>query len=178
MVALNDCKSQSLWRRTGCYSVGMTPAAASETSTAGLDASPLVDDLGFLLARASATTQSRGNAALADHALRVRSYSVLALAVSEQHPSQRELADFLRLDPSQVVALIDDLEKSGLVVRESDPRDRRANVVVATPAGRSAYTAARASAREAEQQSLQALNAAERAELARLLRIVAFPTES
>ncbi|CAL4860228.1 MarR family winged helix-turn-helix transcriptional regulator [Microbacterium sp. MM2322] len=155
----------------------MTPAATSGTPSAGLDDSPLIDDLGFLLARASATTQSRGNAALAAHDLRVRSYSVLALAVSEQHPSQRELADFLRLDPSQVVALIDDLARDGLVVRESDPRDRRANVVVATDAGRAAYTAARASARSAEEESLRPLSAAERVELARLLRMVAFPTE-
>lgn len=134
----------------------------------------LADDLGFLLARASAVSQGVGNAALAAHGLKVRSYSVLALAVTGGRPSQRELAAFLRLDPSQVVALIDELEDRGLVTREPDPRDRRANVVAATLAGRSLYRRAEADVERTERQANSGLSGTDRATLARLLRVIAF----
>ena len=62
-----------------------------------------------------------GNASLAEHGLKARSYSVLALPASDARPSQRELAEFLRLDPSQVVGLVDGLQARGLVRREPDP---------------------------------------------------------
>lgn len=135
----------------------------------------LRDDLSFLLARANALSLSAGNAALAEHGLRVRSYSVLALAAGGARPSQRELAEFLRLDPSQVVALVDDLQSRSLVTREPDPRDRRANVVVATAQGRELHAAAAESARKAEQHLHEGLSAVERNQLGDLLRRLAFP---
>lgn len=135
----------------------------------------LLDDMSFLLARANALSLSAGNAALSAHGLRVRSYSVLALAAGTARPSQRELAELLRLDPSQVVALVDDLQSRGLVVREPDPSDRRANVVVATEQGRALRDRASASARAAERELHDDLSAAERRVLADLLRRLAFP---
>lgn len=160
------------------YTVRMTTVPSGEPAEASrLEHAPLADDLGFLLARASAVSQAVGNAALAAHELKVRSYSVLALAVTGGRPSQRELAAFLRLDPSQVVALIDDLERRGLVAREPDPRDRRANVVSATLAGRSLYRRAQADVEAGERRAHVGLSSVDRAELARLLRVVAFPDE-
>ena len=102
--------------------------------------SELFEDLSFLLARANAFSLAAGNAALSEYGLRVRSYSVLALAAGTSRPSQRELAEMLRLDPSQVVALVDELQSRGLVVRQPDPADRRANVVVATDLGRAVHS--------------------------------------
>ena len=139
------------------------------------DPSPLGDDLSFLLARANALSLAAGNAALAAHGLRVRSYSVLALAAGDSRPSQRDLAEYLRLDPSQVVALVDDLEKQGLVRREPDPSDRRANVVAATPAGHERIAAAQASVRSAERDLHSNLTARQRDQLVELLNAVAFP---
>lgn len=138
--------------------------------------SALTDDLSFLLARANALSLAAGNAALAPHGLRARSYSVLELAAGEARPSQRELAEFLRLDPSQVVALVDELQGLGLVARESDPADRRTKVVVATPLGRDVCTAARAAASAAEQTLHAGISGSERELLADLLRRMAFPT--
>lgn len=135
----------------------------------------LRDDLSFLLARANALSLAAGNIALSEHGLRVRSYSVLALAAGSTRPSQRELAEFLRLDPSQVVALVDDLQTRGLVLREPDPRDRRANVVVATAQGRAVHAEALTSTRAAERQLHADLSASERDQLAELLRRLAFP---
>ncbi len=136
----------------------------------------LFDDLSFLLARANALSLAAGNAALSEHGLRVRSYSVLALAAGATRPSQRELAELLRLDPSQVVALVDELQARGLVVREPDPADRRANVVVATERGRAVHVAAAADARAAEAALHDDLSAADRGLLTALLRRMAFPS--
>ncbi|KRA25456.1 MarR family transcriptional regulator [Microbacterium sp. Root61] len=137
--------------------------------------SPLADDLSFLLARANALSLAAGNAALAEHGLRARSYSVLALAAGDFRPSQRDLAEYLRLDPSQVVALVDGLQTRGLVRREPDPTDRRANVVVATDEGREIYRRASVSARDAEQRLHRGLTSEAREELGALLRALAFP---
>lgn len=137
---------------------------------------PLDDDVSFLLARANALSLAVGNAALAAHGLRARSYSVLALAVGDARPSQRVLAEYLRLDPSQVVALVDDLQRRGLVVREPDPSDRRANVVVATSEGEECFAHARDAVRAAEREQHAALSDAEHDLLADLLRRLAFPS--
>lgn len=137
--------------------------------------SALRNDLSFLLARANALSLLAGNAALAEVGLRARSYAVLALTADGSRPSQRDLADFLRLDPSQVVALVDDLQARGLVARESDPTDRRANVVVATDAGRVMHERARIAANTADETVYARLTAEQRGQLAALLQLVAFP---
>src|SRR4051812_12666281 len=96
----------------------------------------LTDDVGFLLTRASGLVVRATNAALADVGLRVRQYSVLVLADDAADGiSQRDLAEALGLDPSQVVALVDELAGAGLVERRPSPTDRRAKLVAATAAG-------------------------------------------
>jgi DNA-binding MarR family transcriptional regulator len=53
------------------------------------------------------------------------------------HPiSQKELAARLRCNPSTVVDPTDRLEESGLVIRKANPKDRRINVLIATPKGK------------------------------------------
>jgi DNA-binding MarR family transcriptional regulator len=136
--------------------------------------SALADDLSFLLARANALSIAVGNAALAATGLRVRSYSVLALAGSEARPSQREIAEFLRLDPSQVVMLIDDLQKRGLVDRAPDIADRRTKVILATEEGHRVLAIARSAVIEAERRLHSHLSHSERTTLAELLRRLAF----
>lgn len=135
----------------------------------------LAEDMSFLLARASALSNAAGNAALAEVGFKVRSYAVLELAASESQISQREIAEYLRLDPSQVVALVDDLERNALVAREPDPRDRRANAIIATAHGRERLGRARISLREAEAVMHAGLTTEERATLVALLRKAAFP---
>lgn len=133
----------------------------------------VVHDLAFLLARANALSLAEANAAAALHGLKVRSYTVLAIAVSDTRPTQRELAEFLRLDPSQIVALVDELESRALVRREPDPNDRRANVVVATDEGRAVYTAAHATVTASERAIFGVLSEEERMTLMTMLRRLA-----
>lgn len=138
----------------------------------------VIPDLSFLIARANAVSLEAASAALRPLGLRVRSYSVLALAASDDRPSQREIAEFLHLDPSQVVALVDELQERGLVLREPDPRDRRAKVVVATAAGRRLSDEAAIAAHAADERVLAGLDEVDRAVLRKLLRTVAFPDGS
>ena len=153
------------------------PKSADAVAPSGLRASVLADDVSFLLARANAIALAAGNAALAEHGLKARSFSVLVLASGDARPSQRDLAEFLRLDPSQVVSLVDDLQSRGLVERQPDPSDRRANVVVATDAGRTLAAAAREAARVAEERVHAQLSEDERELLTGLLRRLAFPDD-
>jgi DNA-binding MarR family transcriptional regulator len=151
----------------------------SETGTPTRDASwrasSVSEDLSFLLARSNALSLAAGNEALRPFGLRVRSYPVLALACDGLRPTQRELADFLRLDPSQVVSLIDELEGHGLVERQTDERDRRSKVLVPTAAGHRVFAEAREAVIAAEVAPFAALSPAERETLTGLLGRVAFP---
>jgi DNA-binding MarR family transcriptional regulator len=63
----------------------------------------------------------------------------------------------------------------GLVHRESDPSDRRANVVVITDEGREVFARAQTSAQAAEQQLHGRLSEENRALVMDLLRELAFP---
>ncbi|MFF2029002.1 MarR family winged helix-turn-helix transcriptional regulator [Arthrobacter sp. NPDC058192] len=135
-----------------------------------LMAATISRDAGFLLAKLHAAGSVLNNRALAEFALKERSYSVLALANSELEPTQREMAEFLSLDPSQIVAIIDELEKRGLVLRAPGKQDRRAKIVSATAEGSALFRQAEAAAREAETAALTGLSVAEIGELKGLLR--------
>ncbi|MFD7008035.1 MarR family transcriptional regulator [Rhodococcus jostii] len=102
-------------------------------------------DIGFLLSRASGRILRGTNAALAPTGLRARAYAVLRL-ICEQPAglTQRVIARFLDLHPSQVVALVSELERTGLVERTVHPLDRRINLVCSTSKGRRVNTKAAA----------------------------------
>ncbi|HHU38266.1 MAG TPA: winged helix-turn-helix transcriptional regulator [Propionibacterium sp.] len=128
----------------------------------------------FLAARVSGQGSGAANRRLAELGLKVRHYSVLALACSDVHPTQRELSHYLLLDPSQIVALIDELQALGAVQREPDPRDRRSKMVVATAAGRALYRRAKKVVDAASSDSLSALTTEQREDFLALLRLAAF----
>ncbi|QNG37212.1 winged helix-turn-helix transcriptional regulator [Geodermatophilaceae bacterium NBWT11] len=131
---------------------------------------PLSEDLGFLLSRASGAVVRTTNAALVEHGLRVRQYSVLVLACeTADGVSQRTLATVLGLDPSQVVLLVDELTAAGLVERRPDPADRRTRLVVATAAGRRVRGLAGTAAAAAVESPMALLDEADRQVLRELL---------
>lgn len=125
----------------------------TERAATGIDrlwGSAIGHDTSFLLARANALSMARTHGVLAAFDLKVRSYALLGIVVSGSRPSQRELSEFLKLDPSQIVSLVDELQRKELVRREPDPRDRRANVVVPTPDGVRIFEDARQAALRSE----------------------------
>lgn len=137
----------------------------------------LLDDLAFLLARAGAVAVAAGNDSLQPLGLTVRAFATLTLAAEHDGVTQRGISDFLRLDPSRVVTIVDDLEKRGIVSRLVGRDDRRMKVVVATPAGRALLRQAVAATREAERDVFQGLTPEARTEAIRVLRPLAFPDE-
>lgn len=137
----------------------------------------LLDDLGFLLARASAVAVAAGNDALRPLGLTVRAFATLSLAAEHDGITQRGISEFLRLDPSRVVAIVDDLEGRGLVSRVVAHDDRRMKAVVATPAGHELFRQAVAATRTAQQDAFPLPTASARTEAIRMLRRLAFPDE-
>ena len=143
---------------------------STEVETPRLAAAKIGSDVGLLLAKLHATGSLLNNKALADYGLRERSFSVLTLACSGLEPTQRELADFLSLDPSQVVSLVDDLEHRGLVKRAQGKQDRRAKIIVSTAEGRRIHNKARAALEVCEETQLAALSEEENVQLRALLK--------
>jgi MarR family transcriptional regulator for hemolysin len=77
------------------------------------------------------------------------SWMTIAVAAKARAPlSQSELADQLAVEGATMVAMVDRLVKSGLVVREPSTTDRRVKRVVLTQAGNLLYDKVRAEAAE------------------------------
>lgn len=139
-----------------------------------LDETELAGDIGFLLARASGLVVRITNAELGDHGLRVRHFSVLSYVCDRDGASQREIAAYLGLDPSPVVALVDTLEAGGLVERLPHPSDRRARLVAPTPRGREMREQAKKAVVAARERFLERLAPEEHDLLLGLLQRLAF----
>ncbi|MDQ1538800.1 MAG: hypothetical protein QOE58_3193 [Actinomycetota bacterium] len=168
-----------MWMRSR-MAADVTPVAAGSPAVGPVSdrllASTLAQEIPFLLARARARTSGEANRRLAQVDLNVRTYSVLSLACSGMSPSQRELGDFLNLDPSQIVVLVDELQNRGAVKREADLRDRRSRLIVGTPAGRRLLRRAAGLIDHATAHMLQALDPEEQRTLLGLLTRVCFAT--
>ena len=139
-------------------------------NTGDLPAASLLDGVGFLLARAGGRAIRDLNRKLQPFGMRSRHYTVLAVAAEGTGRSQRELSETLGIDPSALVAIVDDLARDGLVRREPHPDDRRTRLVVATEAGRTRLDEARALAREVDADLQAGLTAPEREALLGILR--------
>lgn len=97
-------------------------------------------------------------------------YSLLA-ALDEFGPvSQATLGRRLGIDRSDVVAVLNDLERDGLAVRAPDDRDRRRNAITITPEGARALRRLDGLVTGAQDALLEPLSAAERRQLIELLR--------
>jgi MarR family transcriptional regulator, lower aerobic nicotinate degradation pathway regulator len=121
------------------------------------------------LGRAARTAQQLAQASLAAAGMHRGYYGVLA-ALEEFGPSaQADLGRRLGLDPSDMVAILNDLEHQQWVRREPDPADRRRNKVTLTPAGQAALVQADQAVTDAEDELLARLGPADRSALAALL---------
>ena len=74
--------------------------------------------------------------ALDGDGLTFRGYTVLLCLNGAEALSQREVADRIGLDRSDLVAVLDRLEGQGLVRRTIDPADRRRHLVAITESGK------------------------------------------
>ncbi len=86
---------------------------------------------------------------------------------------QADLIRSLGVDPSTVTKMLSRLEKSGHVTRTTDPADRRAMLIEATPESRKMRSGIKTAWEELENRTVATLDTTERAQLLRLLDKVA-----
>ena len=132
---------------------------------------------GYRMKRAFLVIQEDLAETLAPLGLRLGTYSVLAVVAANNGMSQSQLSDVLNIKRSGVVALIDELEAAGVLVRKPVAGDRRTNALALTPAGRRLWTRSEAAVKAHEARILHALNDAEKEQLHDLLSRVAPPSD-
>ena len=116
----------------------------------------------WLLGRAAARGRALVAEALAAEGVKMWHHVVLS-AVRDLAPvAQADLGRGVRLDPKDLVGILNDLQSAGLVVRAPDPNDRRKNAVSLTDEGARLLKRCEKAAREANDALLAPLSAAER----------------
>lgn len=122
-----------------------------------------------LLDHLSRVARREAEAARDPDGLRPRHLVGLTLLRDHGAATQQALAEALRLDPSNLVGLLNDLESRGLVTRRRDPDDRRRHIVELAPEGLTTLRAAERRLAAVEDKVLGALTAEERFTLHALL---------
>ena len=123
----------------------------------------------WLLGRAAARGRALVAEALAAEGVKMWHQVVLS-AVRDLAPvAQADLGRSVGLDPKDLVGILNDLQSAGLVLRGTDPRDRRKNAVSLTEEGARLLKRCEKVAREANDELLAPLSAAERAQFMGLL---------
>jgi DNA-binding MarR family transcriptional regulator len=107
--------------------------------------------------------------ALAEDGVRKHHLAVLAALEEQGSTSQAALGRRLWIDRSDLHAVLNDLERDGLIARVRDQDDRRRNLVGLTSAGASALKRLNARVEAAQDALLQPLSDDDRRELHRLL---------
>jgi DNA-binding MarR family transcriptional regulator len=139
----------------------------SPSSPADPEVSQFAGQLFFRLWRASHTQTA---AALESIGITTALFSVLNFLSERGAAIQQEIGAAIEIDPSTMVALVDELERADLAKRRPHPNDRRAREVMITQKGRRTTERGRALARDVEDAVLQGLQSDERRQLMKLLR--------
>ncbi|MCW3037128.1 MAG: hypothetical protein JWM17_2440 [Actinobacteria bacterium] len=123
---------------------------------------PLLEHLARVGRRAAETTMSPGG-------LRPRHLIALRLLSEDGPASQQALTEALRLDPSNVVGLLNELEERELITRRRDRSDRRRHIVEISQRGKEELCLTYTRLRLVEDELLSALSAEEKTTLYHLL---------
>lgn len=107
--------------------------------------------------------------------LRGRHYLVLIMLGADGSLSQQQMATYMSLDPTRMVALIDELESRGLCQRERDQNDRRRYAIGLTAEGRRTLRRARRVVDAIGDEVFAPLEASEREQLVELMDRVMEP---
>ncbi|WP_406269748.1 MarR family winged helix-turn-helix transcriptional regulator [Nocardia sp. NBC_00881] len=133
------------------------------------------DRLDIALCRASATVARAGETHAAAQGLGVGQHLVLKMLDAVGACAQQTLSEELRIDRSVMVTLCDDLERSGYIRRERNPRDRRSYAVTLTDIGRKRLRSAESAVPAFLDDTFAALSPGERRQLTALLGKLLFP---
>ncbi len=145
------------------------------------DGGPIPGELGkfpgYLMARLGEASRRRFHKALEPEGLHPRHFGVMTMLAAHPGMSQHQLHEKTAIDPSSMVAVIDELEARGLAERRPDPADRRARQVFLTEQGEQALQRIRGLAAGLQREFFGALTAEERKTLHALLRKLAGLTD-
>jgi len=125
--------------------------------------------VGFMLSSLGYATSRAFHRVLAPLELEPSQFAVLRGVGFDEGRSQQALAERLRISPSRVVAIVDDLESRQLLERRPHPSDRRVRNLHVTSRGRELLDQAIELARQHEQRLGEGLTDAERTQLLDLL---------
>ena len=133
------------------------------------------EDLGALFARVTRRLIDAERPLLRAHELSMWGYIVLSRLARRPAATQLGLAQAIGYDKTRLIALLDELERDGLIIRERDPADRRAHTVRLTHEGEARHASAQADIRAMEAEVLGELIASERRCLLAVLPRLAEP---
>jgi DNA-binding MarR family transcriptional regulator len=129
----------------------------------------LVRNTGYLVSRMGSFAGRRFGERLATLGLTTRMWGALNVLDAEEASTQQQLGRAVGMDPSSMVATLDELESRGMVERRRHPTDRRAHALYLTDTGRTTLGRGRELARAAQEELLAPLSADERRTLHDLL---------
>lgn len=125
---------------------------------------------GYTMKRAFHVIQTDVNRTLAPFGLRMVTFSALAVIVENPGLRQSHLADALLIERPNLVLILDDLQRLGLIARNPAADDRRAYALTPTDAGKELFARARAAVRAHDARMTAELGDAEKADLISALR--------
>jgi DNA-binding MarR family transcriptional regulator len=96
------------------------------------------------------------------HKISMWGYVVLNALDREPLRTQAALAQSIGADKTRIIAVLDELQRRGLIVREPDPADRRARLLSLTDEGRRLRASVQTAIQEREDHLLARLPAADR----------------
>lgn len=99
---------------------------------------------------------------IADAGLTPGQFTALRTLIERGDVSQRELTEVMSSDPNTIASLLSRMEKLGWIARETQARDRRANRLHVTAAGKRKFAAVRPMALDLQTRVLSALPEGER----------------
>lgn len=134
---------------------------------------PLASAPGFLLSWNGQRTAALFAQGLNPLGLHPRHFGVMQLISAHPGMTQRELVKGSLIDPSSMVAVIDELEEMGLAERRPHPTDRRKHAVHLTAKGKRTLQRARQVAIGIAEDLFEPLDGKELETLRRLLRKLA-----
>ncbi|HEX2467945.1 MAG TPA: MarR family winged helix-turn-helix transcriptional regulator [Solirubrobacterales bacterium] len=133
------------------------------------DGFPVTEHSAFLLARLGRLAARRLNQQLAEAGLKPPQAAILIMLRDHGPLSQQELAERLRVDPSNLVIFLNALEEAGSLVRRRDPADRRRHIVEITKQGSERVPACYGPVDALEEELFGSLSAEDRERLHALL---------
>ena len=145
-------------------------AAAAEAVVSDNGTAYLETLMGYNASRASQTMVSHFMRGVNQFDLRTVDFSVLSIMAHQPGVTSRQLCQLLNVLPPNMVVLLRDLDKRGLIERTPHPTDGRAMGLSLSASGKALMKKAEKAASDADAQGTAHLTAAERKTLTRLLQ--------